>query len=88
MKIWLIIFGMAAVTYGTRLLPLTVVREEALPTWARRGLAYVPVAQSTWGNFTVDGHLVAGSIAIAVAWYSKNTILTILVGLGILLLLS
>lgn len=100
MTIWLTILGMALVTFGTRWLPFTIVREENLPEWARRGLVYVPVAvlsaiiapeflpHTEWGKFIVDGHLVAGMVAIAVAWYSRNVLLTIGVGLLVLLLLS
>ena len=98
MNIWLIILGMAIVTYGTRLLPLTTIREDALPVWARRGLKYVPVAvlsaiigpgfipHEEWGAFTLDGHLVAGVVAIGVAWYTRNTILTIAAGMVVFVL--
>lgn len=100
MTIWLTIIGMAAVTYGVRVLPLTAVNADALPEWVRRGLAYVPVAvlsaivgpaflpSSAWGQFTIDAHLLAGAVAVGVAWYSKSTILTIVVGMAILLALS
>lgn len=98
--IWLTILGMGLVTYGVRLLPFTFLREEMLPNWVRRGLNYVPVAvlsaiigpeylpSEKWGQFTVDAHLVAGIVAILVAWFSKNTILTILVGMAVLLILD
>lgn len=100
MKIWITILGMAIVTYGTRYSPMTIIREDALPTWARRGLAYVPVAvlcaiigpaflpHEKWGEFTIDAHLIAGIVAIAVAWYTRSTILTIVVGMALLLLLG
>jgi branched-subunit amino acid transport protein len=100
MNIWLIILGMTVVTYGVRLLPLTIVDENALPTWARRGLTYVPIAvlsaiiapsyipSDGWLQYTIDAHLVAGLAAIAVAWFSRSTILTIIVGMGVLILLS
>ena len=100
MTIWLIIIGMAIVTYGPRVLPLTVLNEEALPYWLRRGLVYVPIAvlsaisvpsflpHEEWGHFTLDGHLIAGVVGIAVAWYSKNTIITIVAGMVVLLLLT
>ncbi|HLA45478.1 MAG TPA: AzlD domain-containing protein [Aggregatilineales bacterium] len=100
MTIWLIILGMSIVTYGTRLLPLTLIDEEALPYLARRGLVYVPVAVLSaiigpgfvpgkdWLHYTVDAHLLAGMVAIAVAWYTRNTIITIILGMVVLVLLS
>lgn len=98
--IWVIIIGMALVTYGTRLLPLTSVNEEALPPRLRQGLTYVPVAVLSaiiapeflpaqgWFDFQVDAHLLAGVAAILVAWYTRSTVLTILVGMALLLLLG
>lgn len=100
MTIWLTILGMAVVTYGVRLLPLTALNADALPQWVRRGLVYVPVAvlsaiigpafipSKGWGAFALDAHLVAGIVAIGVAWYSKNTVLTIGVGMAVLLALT
>jgi branched-subunit amino acid transport protein len=100
MKIWITILGMAVVTYGTRTLPLTTIREDALPYWVRRGLKYVPIAvlsaiiapeylpAQDWFQFTIDGHLVAGMIAIAVAWFTRNTIITIVVGMVVLVALT
>lgn len=100
MNIWLTILGMGLVTFGTRWLPLTVIREEMMPQWARRGLVYIPIAvlsaiigpafvpATDWGEYTLDGHLVAGIVAIGVAWYSKNTFLTILSGIFIFFILK
>jgi branched-subunit amino acid transport protein len=97
---WLIIFGMAIVTYGVRFLPLTVIDERALPNWARRGLTYVPIAvlaaiiapayvpSTEWFHYTFDQHLVAGIAAIGVAWFTRSTTLTILVGMVILVALG
>jgi branched-subunit amino acid transport protein len=98
--IWLTIIGMGIVTYGVRVLPFTFVNEEALPYWVRRGLNYVPVAvlsaivapeflpADDWFEFTIDAHLLAGGLAILTAWFTKNTILTIVVGMAVLLILG
>ncbi|MBI5927720.1 MAG: AzlD domain-containing protein [Chloroflexi bacterium] len=97
--IWLTILGMGVVTYGVRVLPFTFLREEMLPNWVRRGLNYVPVAvlsaiiapeylpSEKWGHFTLDAHLLAGIAAIVAARVTKNTILTIFVGVAVLLIL-
>jgi branched-subunit amino acid transport protein len=100
MSIWLIILGMLLVTYLPRLLPLTVLREEVLPNWARQGLYYVPIAVLSaiaaigflpgegWLRYTVDARLLAGVAAIGLAWWTRNAILTIAGGMGVLLLLQ
>ena len=100
MTIWIIILGMAVVTYGPRTLPLTTISEDALPYWARRGLKYVPIAvlsaiigpeflpPGDWFEYTVDGHLVAGVVAIATAWFTKSSILPVVIGMAVLVALT
>jgi len=96
---WLMILGMALVTYLPRLWPLAGLREEALPGWARRGLYYVPVAvlsaitavellpSAGWLHYNLDARLPAGLVAIGLAWFTRNVILTISGGMAALLLL-
>ena len=96
MEIWLIILGMALVTYLPRLLPLTHLREENLPEWMRRSLTYVPIAvlsalvggaflpSQGWGQYIVDARLPAGLAAIAIAWLTRSVVLTIIGGMVIL----
>jgi branched-subunit amino acid transport protein len=100
MEIWLTILGMAIVTYGTRLMPLTTVDENSLPLWARRGLKYVPIAvlsaiigpayipSTDWLSFDIGVPLAAGLLAIIVAYFTQNTIITILVGFAAYILFS
>ncbi len=99
MSTWLTIFGMAVVTYGARLIPLTSLDAERLPLWARQGLSYVPIAvlsaiiapaflpHEKWGQFTVDARLFAGLIAVYVAYRTQNILVTIGVGTLALLVL-
>ena len=99
MEIWLIILGMALVTYLPRLLPLTHLREETLPDWVKDSLQYVPIAVLSalvsveflpspgWGQFTFDARLPAGLAALAIAWRTRSAILTIVGGMAIFLLL-
>ncbi len=98
MNIWLIIFGMALVTYIPRLIPLTTTNEAWLPVWLKRALDYVPITvlsaivgtellpSEGWLNYTVDAHLLAGVVAIGIAWFTRNTIKTIIGGVAVLLL--
>ncbi len=100
MNIWLTILGMAAVTYSVRLLPLTMLKVETLPLWVKRALRYVPIAVLSaivtpeylpadgWFYYTVDAHLWAGIAAIAAAWFTHSTLLTIGIGMAVLLLLG
>lgn len=100
MNIWIMIFGMALVTYLPRVIPLTTVDEALLPEWIKRGLYYVPIVvlsaivgrgilpSEEWLHYRVDAHLVAGIVAICIAWFTRNTILTVVGGIGILLLLN
>lgn len=100
MNIWLIIGGMALVTYIPRVLPLLTLNEDMLPPLVRRALGYVPLAvlsaiiapayipSEDWFQFTLDGHLVAGIGAIIAARVTKNTFATIAVGMAILIVLS
>ena len=98
MKLWLIIFGMALVTYVPRLLPLTLVEADSLPGWLKRILNYVPIAMLSalvgpeflpsegWLTYTVDAHLFAGLMAISLAWFTRSTFLTVLAGMGLLVI--
>lgn len=100
MNIWIIIFGMAVVTYLPRLIPLTTVDEALLPEWIKRALYYVPITvlsaivgrgilpSEGWLHYTVDAHLVAGMVAIGIAWFTRNTVLTVVSGVGILIFLN
>ena len=84
---------MAIVTYGTRLMPLTFVDENALPMWMRRGLKYVPIAvlsaiigpayipSSGWFSFDFGVPFAAGIVATIAAYFTHSTIITIIVGL-------
>lgn len=99
MTIWLIILGMAIVTYLPRVLPLVAIDADRLPAWVRRGLNYVPIAvlsaivgtaylpSPNWGHFIVDERALAGAVAIAVAWWRKDITLTIAGGMLVLLAL-
>jgi len=96
MNYWVLILGMALVTYAQRLIPLTRIEERELPEWARRGLEYVPVAVLSaligaafipadgWFDFTVDGRFLAGLVAVGLARLTGNALLTLAGGLVVL----
>jgi branched-subunit amino acid transport protein len=101
MNFWLIVIASGLVTYAIRLSFLAGAdRLHLSPIW-RRALRFVPIAVLTAlivpdllfreGIFSLslDNHrLIASMIAIAVAWRTGNTLLTIGAGMAALLALQ
>lgn len=96
---WLLILGMALVTFGVRYPMLAIIGRLHLPDTALRALRYVPIAVLTaiivptvlMPQRTIDirpgnTYLVGGIIAALVAWRTKNLLLTIVVGMAAFLL--
>jgi branched-subunit amino acid transport protein len=101
MNIWLIMIGGGLVTFAIRFSFIYLFGRLQVPDSLRRALGYVPpavlsaivfpelflpggVLDLSVGNL----RLLAGLVAILVAWFSRNTILTILTGMGALALLT
>ena len=94
MSLWLIILGMTAVTFGQRASFLLLPEHVQLPDLFKRALRYVPAAVLTaiWApelllqrgvlHFALGNErLLAGIVAIAVAWRYRVTFGTIIAGL-------
>ena len=94
MKLALSILGMGAVTYALRLSFLMLPERLQLPAAVQGALRYVPVALLTalWAPelllregvlaVTLDNaRLLAGFVAIGVAWRTRMTLATIVAGL-------
>ena len=94
MTLWLTVAGMAIVTYLARASFLLLPPGIETPPWLRRALRYVPAAVLTaiWApelalqkevlSITLDNErLLAGLVAIAVAWRFRATFVTIVSGL-------
>ncbi len=101
MNLWLVIIGMGIVTFGTRLTPIVLLGRLEIPLIVQRALRFVPPAVLTaiivpellYRNNQVDisltnVRLLAGLIAIGIAWRTKNALLTIGVGMIALWVLS
>jgi branched-subunit amino acid transport protein len=99
MSIWLVIIAAGIATFATRLSFILLLERVKLPDWLRRSLRFVPVTvlsaiilpelTSPGGTLNLswrNPQLAAGAVAILVAWRTKNVILTILAGMGALLL--
>lgn len=99
--LWTIILGGLLVTYLTRLSFILLIPLERFPQRFRRGLRFVPPAVlaalitpellrpgGLW-NISIDNErLLAGLVAMLVAYRTKNTWLTIAVGMLSLWLFS
>jgi len=94
MNIWLVMFFGGLITFGMRFSLIYLFGRFEVPVTMRRALRYVqPAALSAIifpelflrnGVLTISMdniRLLAGLVAILVAWYSKNTLLTIIAGM-------
>ncbi|MEO8144529.1 MAG: AzlD domain-containing protein [Betaproteobacteria bacterium] len=97
MTLWLITLGMAVATFGQRASFLLLPERVQLPESLRRALRYVPAAVLTaiWAPELVlqkgvlsvglgNERLLAGIVAIAIAWRFRVTFGTIIAGLAAL----
>lgn len=100
-KVLITLVGMGVVTYLTRVLFIVGMKGDKLPPFVIRWLSYVPVAvlaaiicpmiaapekrlDLTYGN----PYLLAGIAATAIAIATKNLIITVIGGMGVILLLK
>ena len=101
MNIWLIMLIGGLITFGMRFSLIYLFGRFNVPETMRRALHYVPPAvlsaiifpELFYDSGTLDlslgnTRLLAGIIAILVAWYTKNILLTILAGMIALLILQ
>ncbi|MBI4787391.1 MAG: AzlD domain-containing protein [Chloroflexi bacterium] len=101
MELWLTIIAAGAVTYAIRLSFIVAHGRIEMPPWFTRGLNFVPVAvlsaiilpelvsQNGVVNLSLGNpRLVAGIVAMLIAWMTKNIWLTIAVGMIALFVLQ
>ena len=101
MNLWLIFLAIGLITYATRLSFILIFGKIEMPHNVSRALRFVPAAVLSAIIFTEllvrDGHilltpanprLLAGLVAFLIAWRTRNTLLTILLGMSALLLLQ
>lgn len=100
MNIWLVMLLGGLITFGMRFSLIYLFGSFEVPATMRRALHYVPPAVLSAIIFpelflrngvldisTSNIRLLAGLVAVLVAWYSKNTLLTIIVGMLALFLI-
>jgi branched-subunit amino acid transport protein len=101
MNLWLIVLAMGFVTFGIRLVPIVLLGRIEIPLAMQRALRFVPPAVLTaiivpellYRDNQLDVsltnvRLLAGLIAIVVAWRTKNALITIGAGMIALWVLS
>ena len=101
MNIWLVMFLGGLITFGMRFSLIYLFGRFQVPETMRKALHYVPPAVLSAiifpELFFKDGaldismgntRLLAGIAAALVAWFTKNTLITIIVGMTIVLLLQ
>lgn len=101
MTLWVILLAAGLLTYAMRLSFILLWGKIELPAWLQRSLRFVPPAVLTaiffpelvlpGGKFDLslgNARLIAGTLAALVAWRTRNIVLTILVGMGALLLIQ
>lgn len=101
MNLWWVVLGMGLITFALRLALIEGAGRFGLPPRWQRALRYAPAAvlsaiilpEMVQPGGTLDlslgnERLLAGLVAIAVAWFSRNMILTVVVGMLTLWLLQ
>jgi branched-subunit amino acid transport protein len=101
MILWITIVMAGLLTFAIRLSFILLLERISAPLWFRRALRFVPVAvlsaiivpQLAAPNGSLDislrnPQLLAGIIAILVAWWTKNVLVTIAAGMAALLVLQ
>ena len=101
MTLWIVIILMGLVTYGLRLSMIALMGRLEVPPLVSRGLRFVPpavlsalilpelVQPSGALNLSLGNlRLVAGALAIVVAWRTRNVLLTVGLGMAGLWLLQ
>ena len=100
-KVIITLLGMGVVTYLTRVLFIVGMKGDRLPPFIIRWLSYVPVAVLAAIIFPMlaapgkrldltytNPYLLAGIVASAIALATKNLIITVVGGMGVILLLK
>ena len=101
MNIWLVMLLGGLITFAIRFSFIYLFGKFEVPGTIRRALHYVPPAvlsaiifpelflpNGTWNVSLENTRLLAGLVAILVAWFSRNTLITIVAGMIALFLLK
>jgi branched-subunit amino acid transport protein len=100
-EMWLAVAGLVAITVLTRSFFFISNRPWALPAWVERGLKYAPLAalaavvlpeivltQGALAHTWQDARLYAAPVAALWAWWRRDMLTTIGIGMAVYLLLK
>jgi branched chain amino acid efflux pump len=94
MNFWLLIIIIGLLTLTERLFFILLIGKREMPTWARKALLYVPVTALTALaipaiiltdnsiDISINPKILAGIVAILVAWRTKAILSTIVAGMA------
>ena len=101
MTVWLTMLAVGVLTYATRVSFILLFGQRDMPVRLRRALRFVPPAVLTalifpelllpggkLDAYVGNERLVAGIVAILVAWRTKNVVATIVAGMAALIILQ
>ncbi len=101
LTVWLVMFAAGLLTYATRLSFIVLFERIEVPRWLAKALRFVPPAVLTalvvpellLPDERIDlslgnPRLIAGLLAMLVAWRTRSVVITIIAGMASLLLLQ
>jgi len=101
MSVWLVLIASGVLTFATRLSFIALLGRYEPPPLVKRGLRFIPPAVLSaiifqevlirGGELSLtfaNTRLLAGSLAVLVAWRTRNPLLTIIIGMGALTALN
>lgn len=101
LELWFTIAAMGLIAFALRYYPMVLLERFKLPPVLQQALRYVPAAtlagivvpemlthQGHWAISPLNPRLIAGLVALFLAWRFKNTLLTLGAGMGALWILK
>lgn len=96
-EMWLLLLAMGLIAFALRYYPILLLERFKLPPLVQQALRYVPAATLAglvlpalltqgghWAISPLNPRLIAGLVALGLAWRFKNVLLTLLGGMGVL----
>ncbi|WP_134116418.1 AzlD domain-containing protein [Orenia marismortui] len=89
-KLWLLIIGMAIVTYLPRMLPVVILQNINMPPFFKRTLEFIPVAALSalifpgilYSTNSISSAITGGLISLLLAWLKVDLLVVISGGIG------
>ncbi len=101
MNVWVLMLIAGLLTFGIRLSFILILERIKVPQWFTRALRFVPAAVLSaiilpelaapggqWAISLRNPQLLAGAVAILVAWRTRNVLITIAAGMAAFLVIQ